>query len=102
LVGPQFGLNIYKSLTAEGETISGSDFDNDYLKEEFGTNPFKSLDVAVVLGVQYTFIEHLNIGLRYNLGLTNSISGSVVEEGVKEEFKGWKNRVFQLSVGWVF
>ena len=105
LVGPQFGLNIYKSETAMGITTSGSEFDNG-LKELFGKNPFNSLDVGLVFGLQYTFIDHLNVGLRYNLGLTNSIS-STYENGLfpttyKVDVTGWKNSVFQLSVGWFF
>ncbi|MDR1198205.1 MAG: PorT family protein [Prevotellaceae bacterium] len=97
LVGPQIGFNIYKSVTSDGETISGSDFDKS-LEEEFGKNPFKSLDFAAVIALQYTFIEHLTVGARYNIGLTNAFS--ISESGASA--KGWKNNVLQLSVGWTF
>jgi opacity protein-like surface antigen len=101
LVGPQIGFNIYKSATitttADETTKSGSDLD-DYLEEEFGKNPFKSFDFAAVVGVQYTFIEHLTVGARYDLGLTNTFSLS--ESGV--DTTGWKNSVIQISVGWTF
>ena len=106
LVGPQFGLNIYNSETAMGVTVSGSDFE-DMLKDEFGTSPLKNFDVSLAFGLQYTFIEHLNVGLRYNLGLTNHFSVTQIVPvdyytQVKSEAKGWKNRVFQLSAGWLF
>ena len=97
LVGPQIGFNIYKSATAsaagESETVSGSDFDN-----AFGEDTFKSFDFAVVGGLQYTFIEHLTVGARYNFGLTNAFSLS--DSGV--DVNGWKNSVIQISVGWTF
>ena len=97
LVGPQIGFNIHKSATAKGETISGSDFD-----DFFGEDTFKSFDFAVVGGLQYTFIEHLTIGARYNFGLTNACSTSMRESGVDVDVKGWKNSVIQISVGWTF
>jgi opacity protein-like surface antigen len=93
LIGPQIGFNIYKSATAEGETKSGSDFDN-----VFGKDTFKGFDFAVVGGLQYTFIDHLTIGARYNFGLTNAFKTS--ESG--GDIKGWKNNVIQVSVGWTF
>jgi opacity protein-like surface antigen len=97
LVGPQIGFNIYKSATAElggeSETISGSDFD-----DAFGSDSFKSIDFAVVGGLQYTFIDHLTVGARYNFGLTNAFS--ISESGA--DMTGWKNGVIQVSVGWTF
>jgi opacity protein-like surface antigen len=97
LVGPQIGFNIYKSMSAEGETVSGSDFDKAF-EAEFGKNPFKSFDFAAVIGLQYTFIEHLTIGARYSIGLANAFS--ISESGA--DAKGWKNNTFQFSVGWTF
>ncbi|MDR1348075.1 MAG: PorT family protein [Prevotellaceae bacterium] len=97
LVGPQIGFNMYKSISSGGETMSGSDFDKAF-EEEFGKSPFKSLDFAAVIALQYTFIEHLTVGARYNIGLTNAFS--ISESGASA--KGWKNNVFQLSVGWTF
>jgi hypothetical protein len=97
LVGPQVGLNVYKSAASEGETVSGSDFD-----EAFGDEAFQSIDFAVAFGVQYTLIEHLTIGARYNLGLTNAYSDSETENGVTANASGWKNNSLQVSVGWRF
>lgn len=101
LIGPQIGFNMYKSSTASAEgiseTISGNDFD-----DEFGEDTFKSFDFAIVGGVQYTFIDHLTIGARYNFGLTNAFSSSVNESGVDVDVTGWKNSVIQISAGWTF
>jgi opacity protein-like surface antigen len=97
LVGPQIGFNIYKSISGNGETLSGSDLD-EYFEAALGKKPFQSFDFAAVVGVQYTFIEHLTVGARYNIGLTNAFSFS--ESGV--DVKGWKNNVIQVSVGWTF
>ncbi len=105
LVGPQFGLNISKSETSEGITISGSDLDDLY-KEELGLDksPFQSFDVSLVLGVQYTLIERLTVGLRYNFGLTNAFNVSVPipGTGISADAKGLKNNVIQLSAGYSF
>ncbi|MDR0692867.1 MAG: PorT family protein [Prevotellaceae bacterium] len=97
LVGPQIGFNIYKSATIDGKTMSGSEMDDSF-EVVLGKKPFKSFDFAVVGGLQYTFIEYLTIGARYNFGLTNAFSLS--ESGV--DITGWKNSVIQISVGWIF
>jgi opacity protein-like surface antigen len=103
LVGPQIGLNIYKSRTTDGKTLSNNDFE-EKLKEEFGTDfmYFTPYDITVVAGLQYTFINHLTIGARYNIGLINSIDMGQTMNHVKVSFKGWKNNVLQVSVGWTF
>jgi opacity protein-like surface antigen len=101
LVGPQIGFNIYKSATEGNETLSGSDFDDSF-EAALGKNALKSFDFAVVGGFQYTFIDHLTIGARYNFGLTNAVSTSVRDSGVDVDVKGWKNNVIQVSVGWTF
>jgi hypothetical protein len=101
LIGPQIGFNIYKSASVSvggyTETISGSDFD-----DAFGEDSFKSFDFAVVGGIQYTFVEHLTIGARYNFGLTNALSTSTSESGGDVDIKGWKNSAIQISIGWTF
>jgi NADPH:quinone reductase-like Zn-dependent oxidoreductase len=101
LVGPQVGLNIYKSVSEGENTYSGSDFD-DIFEGVGGKDAFKSLDLAAVLGVQYTFINHLTIGVRYNLGLTDMFSGTISDSGISAKVSGWKNNVAQVSIGWAF
>ncbi len=67
-------------------------------------------DAAVVLGVQYIFIKHLTVGLRYNLGVlpteTSEALVATLEDGNVVEYmskhKGARNNVAQLSVGWTF
>ena len=56
---------------------------------------FKTLDFGVNFGLGYKFNNGLNIGVRYNLGLTdiNDIDNSTGKN---------KNGVFQLSVGYFF
>jgi len=99
LVGPQVGYNLTRKATAtyEGlsETISGSEFD-----EEFGEG-FEKLDAGLVMGLQYT-IQKLTIGARYNLGFTNGLDWSMSEYGMKMNMTGWKNNVFQISLGFSF
>jgi opacity protein-like surface antigen len=87
LAGPQIGFNVYKSATATVNgvdvTVKGGDLEG-----------YKSIDFAVVGGLQYTFIEHLTIGARYNIGLTDTFS--------HENAKGAKAGVLQVSLGWTF
>jgi hypothetical protein len=98
LVGPQIGFNVYKSATNESETISGSDFD----VITNGSDGFNGIDFAAVIGAQYTFIGHLVLGARYNIGLTNTMNASDNSSGVNVDVTGWKNNVLQVSVGWIF
>ena len=99
LAGPQLGFNISKKATAtyggESETISGSEFNDEY------GDGFKSFDAGLILGLQYT-IQKVTIGARYNFGLTNSLDFSETFDGVRGSAKGWKNSVFQLGVGLLF
>lgn len=105
LVGPQFGLNIYKSMTAAGETMSGSDIDA-AMEEALGLT-FNKFDVGLVFGLQYYLTNNIHVGLRYNLGLTNSYSMELppISDGgytMTMGIKGWKNNILQLSVGYSF
>ncbi|MDR2801891.1 MAG: PorT family protein, partial [Prevotellaceae bacterium] len=99
---PQIGLNVYKSVSANGKTFSGSGFNDPF--RGIGEDFFKTIDIAVALGLQYTFLKHLTIGARYNLGLTNAfnVSTPIDDEGVNADFSGWKNSTIQASVGWAF
>ena len=97
LIGPQLGLNVYNSATFRGTTISGSEFDN-LFKENFGRSP-ESFDMSLAMGLQYTE-DHIILGLRYNLGLTNHFNTTYIDE--IKDYKGWKNKVLQLSVGVFF
>jgi hypothetical protein len=89
LVGPQFGFNVYRSITAAGETLSGKDFIDE---------GFKPLDVSIAVGLQYAFAQKFHVGARYNLGVTKTYSES--ESGVSAS--AWKHNVIQLSFGYAF
>lgn len=95
LVGPQVGFNILRKATFSSrgfkETISGSDFDNDFFE-------LNKIDVGVAFGLQYMITEHLQIGARYYHGLSDGFKS---EERLLD-LKGFKNSVVQLSMGFVF
>lgn len=71
----------------------------------FGTqspSPFtKNFDAALNLGTNYTFLERLVLGLRYNLGVYDitKAPGEIFPNDPSEDFKTI-NRTLQLSVGW--
>ena len=101
-IGPQFGCCLNRT------------FSNDHRMGEHRYSDFKDFDFTAVLGVQYTVMEHLTLGLRYNCGLTPSfaydydyhyeyeLNGEIITENSKGTFKGYRNSVVQLSVGWTF
>ena len=47
-------------------------------------------------------MDKITIGARYNLGLTNSLNGNMDIDGNNIGLKGWKNSVFQISMGILF
>ncbi len=76
--GPQIGF----LLSAKGKDTDDKD-------------AFKTVDFGVNFGLGYKLDNGLNFGVRYNLGLSdiNNIDGFTDKN---------KNRVFQLSVGYIF
>ena len=105
LLGPQLGFNVSRSATStldgEKETISGSDFDDAFTGDN-GEKILKNFDASLAIGLQYALAEKVTIGARFNLGLTNSLSYSTTEEGMKISEKGWKNNVFQIGIAYSF
>ncbi|MDR2813397.1 MAG: PorT family protein [Prevotellaceae bacterium] len=89
LVGPQFGFCV------------GKFSDGKKMKEEQAV-AHRDFDFSVALGVQYTFIEHLALGVRYNIGITPSRDVSFAYEEKGDRAIGARNNVLQLSVGWTF
>jgi opacity protein-like surface antigen len=98
-VGPQIGFNIYNSIKAGEESISGSDVDD--LFEEMGCK-VNVIDFAAVVGLQYTVMEHFTIGARYNIGFTSILGPTSEAKDAKLSVSGIANRVIQFSVGWTF
>jgi hypothetical protein len=85
--GPQVGI----LLSAKDEFTSSGDSGEEDIKDEV-----KGVDFGANLGLVYQFEGGLNIGARYNLGLSNinDFDGS-------DSFKN-QNGVFQFSVGFRF
>ena len=99
LAGPQVGINVSKKAKSEGVSFSGSALD-DLL--ETASAKVSPLDFAAVVGVQYTFLGHLNVGARYNIGLTPAIGLSDAAKDAGDSVSGGGNRVIQVSAGWFF
>jgi opacity protein-like surface antigen len=91
LIGPQLGVCVNRSFY-DGYVMINKDY--------------KDFDFAIALGIQYSIAKHLALGLRYNYGLIQSLKYDYEYdyEGVKYKntFKGERNNVLQLSLGWIF
>jgi len=85
LVGPQFGFCVSRSF------VEGYSFDK-----------YKTFDFAAAFGLQYTFIEHLTVGARCNIGLIPSVKYDFTINNEKATIQGDRNSVLQLSAGWTF
>jgi hypothetical protein len=67
-----------------------------YLLNSDELYPVKKLDVALALGLGYEMESGLNFGLRYNLGLINTVANA------PNLTPSSTNRVFQVSIGYTF
>jgi hypothetical protein len=76
--GPQIGY----LLSAKNESTNVKD-------------TFKKVDFAANLGIGYKLENGLNFGARYNFGLSNI-------NNLDNSSSKYKNRVFQLSIGYFF
>ena len=89
-VGPQFGFNIFKSLSAsmggQSGSISGKEFENNMGK-------VNTIDIAAIGGIQYAIMGQFLISARYNFGFTKTLE---LAKG------GMCNRVIQIGVGYQF
>ena len=112
LAGPQFGLNVSRSMTftffddywdwliatypdtwqKKTATKSGSDYD-DYWQ----CYKMKKIETVMVLGLQYT-IKRVSVGARYNIGCVDNY----VFNAWGPIRKGLKSSVIQASLGFVF
>jgi opacity protein-like surface antigen len=98
-VGPQVGINVYKGMSIGDYSVSGSTLDDALEASGIKIN---TVDFAAVLGVQYTIINHLTIGARYNFGLTSAYGLTEEAKDAGASLSGAANRVIQISVGWIF
>ncbi len=84
--GPQLGILTTSKLTIDGKGIDESTDLKDYTE---------SIDFGLGFGASYTVKYGLNVGVRYNLGLTDIAKD-------RDGGKANKNGVFQVSVGYFF
>ena len=100
LVGAQLSFNLSRKCTStyKGHTdiFSGSE-----LSENFYGSGLKRYDAGLVCGLQYTFMEKISIGVRYNLGLLNNWNFTASYDETQTS-KGWKSGVIQISMGFCF
>ena len=93
LAGPELGFLVSAKSRIDGETIDVRNIWNE------------KLDFGLVLGVRYSLIEKLNVGIRYIHGLASVIQvedlrypdGSVAANDTE-----FQNRTFQFSVEYAF
>ncbi len=79
--GPQFGFLMgAKQKPDNGDVINVKDY-------------YNTMDIGLVLGVEGNLPYHLNVTIRYILGL-NAVTTD------DEYIEGWKNNVFQISIGY--
>jgi hypothetical protein len=99
LVGPQVGINVVKPDGYDGSYyVSGNSISFDALRRISDSNKIVPIDAGIVLGAQYTLLEHLVAGVRYNFGLTSIRTF----DGANANISGYENRVIQFSIGWLF
>jgi opacity protein-like surface antigen len=82
-LGPQIGFLTAAKATSGGESIDVKD-------------SMKTTDFGLNFGVGYNITENFNMGLRYNLGLTQVQKDLVAGESAS------KNSVFQIALGYRF
>tara|TARA_Y100001968_G_C19198754_1_gene638878 strand:- start:247 stop:870 length:624 start_codon:yes stop_codon:yes gene_type:complete len=94
VLGPQINL-----LTG-GEFEEEDKIENS--KESLDANNFyKGTDFSLALGVGYKFDENIELGARYNIGLTDN-NDDAIEEGFFDSNQALKNRFLQLSAIFYF
>lgn len=93
--GPQLGFKVSSKIKASqsGTSVSTSE----------GSDLFKTVDFAIVLGAGYQSPMGFLVSLNYNIGLTNTIDKDKFSSllGTKID-ETCRNGVLQLNVGWRF
>lgn len=93
--GPQLGFKVSSKIKASqsGTSISTSE----------GSDLFKTVDFAIVIGAGYQSPMGFLVSLNYNIGLANAINkdkmSSLIGATVDEKSR---NGVLQFNVGWRF
>ena len=93
--GPQLGFKVSSKIKASqsGTSVSTSE----------GSDLFKTVDFAIVIGAGYQSPMGFLVSLNYNIGLANTINkdkmSSLIGATVDEKSR---NGVLQFNVGWRF
>ena len=93
-VGPQLSF-----LT--GGVFEKEDKEDGEIKIQNAKNLLSGTDVAIGFGLGYTLDSGIDLHLRYNHGLTD-LNDDPADLGFYEPHQSIKNRVLQLSVGYIF
>lgn len=88
--GPEIGYLL--------ASYSGSSFGNTRRHD------FEDFDISINVGVSYALLDRLNIGLRYNMGISDAYAPEQARFGFgspigRPEYN-IQNRTLQLSIGW--
>ena len=95
--GPQLGFKVSSKLkySKSGTSVSTSE----------GSDLFKSVDFAIIIGAGYQSSMGLLFSLSYNIGLANTINAdkfAALPRGSGMEGEKSRNGVLQFNVGWRF
>lgn len=95
--GPQLGFKVSSKLkySKSGTSVSTSE----------GSDLFKSVDFAIIIGAGYQSSMGLLFSLSYNIGLANTINADkfvALPGGSGMEGEKSRNGVLQFNVGWRF
>ena len=95
--GPQLGFKVSSKLkySKSGTSVSTSE----------GSDLFKSVDFAIIIGAGYQSSMGLLCTLSYNIGLANTINAdkfAALLGGSGMEGEKSRNGVLQFNVGWRF
>jgi outer membrane protein W len=93
--GPQIGI-LLDAETKYSETING---DVQYSENENVRSDIKTIDVGLNLGASYNFNDHIGVGVRYTMGLTNIDDSKPAPFEPKADVK---NQVFTASFAYRF
>lgn len=86
--GGEIGTNIFGKLPTKNDIPTNTSSDSFTFRENF-----KTVDGSVFVGAGLIFIEHIDVNLKFNVGLTN-ISNS--------NFENYKKNWVTLSAGYTF
>ena len=93
-MGPQLGFLTAGEFEKEDKEDGKRDYHN-------ASNYLKGTDLSIGFGLGYTLNSGIDLGLRYNHGLTN-INNNPTSAAFYESHQTIKSRVFQVSVGYIF